>query len=320
MGIPLDECAVEAGKRVGFAVTSENALTYTGILLAVLLVSLELWIRPVWRVLSALGKRRRKASEGALVTSNGQETTTTPMPLVELLKEAEQQGWRFTDNGSQHIFEFVGGLRDAGSMGVIQFSGREKQRITQMTKERALERIDPAYWQNYKIDGVTCLEVSHSTGEAQGIANDNLDTTTVADGNLTQHELFADIHLDRAQAAKWLEANPVPMIPMAEAVVKAYEETQGTLVSGMAESGPSRDVEGWYAIAITKEGDVTVFGRKPPSTVLIEIPQSDLQTFVFKNGASELIDQFDGRNKYVDLQISVSDMKRSISRIRRWNS
>ena len=80
--------------------------------------------------------------------------------LVELMGVAEKQGWRFTDDGSQQIFEFVHALRDAGSTKAILFWGREKQRIPKMTAQQALAEIDHKYWLKFKIDGISCLEIS----------------------------------------------------------------------------------------------------------------------------------------------------------------
>ena len=244
--------------------------------------------------------------------------------LIDLMREAEKLGWRFTDDGSQHIFDFVRALSDAGSTKAIQFWGREKQRIEPMTKERALSDIDPKYWRKFKIDGISCLELSHSTGEAQGIASDNLKTTTEADGNLTQHGLYADIHLDRAQAVNWLKSQTIvpARIHMTDAAVRAYEATQGTSIAERAEKSKRSEksgsgVEAWYAMALTKDENMKVYGRKPPSRNLVEIPRSGLEAFMFENDANELVDQFDDGNRYVDLEVLEADFLRSLEKIKR---
>jgi hypothetical protein len=247
-------------------------------------------------------------------------TANTPylIPLVDLMLEAEKLGWRFTDDGSQHVFEFVRRLRDAGSTNAIQFWGRDKQRIESMTKNRALSDIDSKYWRKFKVDGVSCLEVSLSSGETQRITNCNIKTTTVADGNLTQHGLYADIHLNRAQAADWLKSQTIvpARICMAEAVIDAYHQTPQSFVGTLArESG---NIAKCYAHEITRNGDVRLYGRMPPSREIVEIPVDDVQRFMFSDDASELHDQFHEQIKYVDVEISMADLARKIEDINNW--
>src|SRR5262249_15557294 len=105
-------------------------------------------------------------------------------------------------------------------------------------------------------------------------------------------------------------------IRLSEATVRAYEATQGSLAAAAAERLGSGDIEGWYAAAITKDRDVIVYGKKPPSRVLIEVPQQDLQSYAFRNRANELVDQFDENRKYVDLEIGNADLERKIVAIK----
>jgi len=260
--------------------------------------------------------RSQAVALDAKPASDDTDNIAKPSPLIsliDLMREAEKQGWRFIDDGSQHIFDFVRALRDAGSTKAIQFWGREKQRIDQMTKDRTLADIDYRYWRKFKIDGISCLEISHSTGETQGIANDNLKTTTVADGNLTQHGLYADIHLDRAQAVNWLRSQTIvnQRIRMTDAAVRAYEATQLTSIAKRAEKSKRSEksgagIEAWYAMALTKDENMKVYGCKPPSRKFVEIPRSDVETFMFENDANELVDQFDdGTNKIEDMLAAI---------------
>ncbi len=124
--------------------------------------------------------------------------------LVDLLSEAEKQDWRFTDDGSQHIFDFVRTFRDAGSTEAVQFWGREKQHTDAMTRDRPLEKITADYWKSFRIDGISLLKISLTDSMTSGLATDNFQTVTVADGNQTHRRLYADIHLDRESAVRWL--------------------------------------------------------------------------------------------------------------------
>ena len=244
-----------------------------------------------------------------------------PSPLIsltDLMREAQKQGWRFTDDGSQHIFDFVHALRDAGSTRGIQFWGRIKQRIDSNTKYKALEEIPSTYWSEFKLDGLSMLNVSPRTGEAKGIVSDNLKTTTEADGNLTQHGLYADIHLDRNQAVNWLKSQRIvpARIRMTDAAVRAYEATQDTSIAERSEKSGS-GVKVWYAMALTKDENIKLYGHKPPSRNLVEIPRSDVEAFMFENDANELVDQFDDGNRYVNLEVLEADFLRSLEKIKR---
>lgn len=125
--------------------------------------------------------------------------------LIDLLREAEIQGWRFTDYGSQHVFDLVHALRDAGSTEEVQFWGREKKIHDSVTRRQALGKIDAKYWLEFQIDGMSCLECSG--GDATGIASDNFQTKTQDDANQAKRRLYVDIQLDRTQAIKWLAHN-----------------------------------------------------------------------------------------------------------------
>lgn len=150
------------------------------------------------------GKDEKKQNKQPELLGNVNEDTVEPLliiSLIDLLKEAEKKGFQFTAKGSQHIFEFACGLRDAGTTSSIQFWGREKQRINVTTKSMPLIEIDPRYWQECKIDGMSCLE--HLDGMAIGISDDNFQTVT--ESNTNRNHLYVDIHLTRGQAIRWLE-------------------------------------------------------------------------------------------------------------------
>lgn len=104
-------------------------------------------------------------------------------------------------------------------------------------------------------------------------------------------------------------------IRLADAVQRAYEQTQGTEVAAKAES--RRDREGFYAAEITRDGDVPVYGRTPSSDVFLELSDDDVQERMFEAGANELVNQFDETDRYVDLEISRADAKRKIKALRK---
>jgi len=183
------------------------------------------------------------------------EDTVEPsllISLTDLMREAEDQGWQFTVDGSQHIFDFARNLRDAGSTGSITLWGRRKLRIKDMTKKGALVEIDPNYWQVCKVDGMSCLKHS-SNGESTGISSDNSQTGTECDEN--QYHLYADIHLNRKQAMRWLMGEEPWRISLTEfgeiAASKGWrlhEVDSGHIydfVKGLQQAGIDSNVEIW---------------------------------------------------------------------------
>jgi len=123
------------------------------------------------------------------------------IPLVELLKEAETQGWQFTADGSQHIFHFTSALRDAGSTGEIQFWGREVQHIQDHTRDKALTEIGSDMWKGALIRPLSCLE--NSSDGTTRVVSDNF--RTAVEREALQGDLRKDIHLNRKQALSWLQ-------------------------------------------------------------------------------------------------------------------
>ena len=105
-------------------------------------------------------------------------------------------------------------------------------------------------------------------------------------------------------------------IRLADAVMHAYNKTQGTEVAAKAES--RKDLEGFYAAEITKDGDVPVYGRRPSSEVFIALSDDEVQERMFEAGANELVNQFfDETDRYVDLEISRADAKRKIKELKK---
>lgn len=148
--------------------------------------------------------RNRQTKQGKQLKDTSISDDLVELPprisLVELLKEAERQGWRFTAYDSQHIFDFTHVLRDAGSTEIIQFWGRKEQRIGGRIEETPLTRIGSGYWETCWIRGLSCLKILD--GMAANILADNFQTITESPDR--RNYLYNDIQLDRKQALSWL--------------------------------------------------------------------------------------------------------------------
>lgn len=108
-------------------------------------------------------------------------------------------------------------------------------------------------------------------------------------------------------------------IRLSDATVTAYEQTILTTIARAAEQ-IGTDIEGWYAAAITKDGDVSVYGRRPPSRIHVEIPSTEVQQMFFEDNANVLQDAFDPNRKYVDLEVDEDEFLKRLQAIKEWEA
>lgn len=115
---------------------------------------------------------------------------------------------------------------------------------------------------------------------------------------------------------------PEPKISLRDACRKAYEETQHTLAGTIAERSAENtksDVHSWYAIALTVRIGVRLYGKKPPSGKLIEIPPEEARHYRFKNEARELARFDEERPVYTELAIARGDFIRGLQELKKWS-
>jgi len=179
--------------------TLSLSIKHLGIALLVILVSLFLYIIFRRRIENERPDFKKKQQE-----YDQNELTHSLMSLIELMAFAEQGGWRFTEDGSQHVFEFARVLRDAGSTDEIQFWGRKKQRYDFKVSHQVLTRISPDYWSHYNIDGLSCLNIPACDGNASGLSTNNTYTRTENSLNSNDRNLYFDIQMNSRQAKRWL--------------------------------------------------------------------------------------------------------------------
>lgn len=108
-------------------------------------------------------------------------------------------------------------------------------------------------------------------------------------------------------------------ILLRDAVAEAYEETRGTFVAHAAEELGHDGIAGWYAAALTKDGDLGVYGRTKNTSIMAEIPHSEIKSLHFANDANELKSTFDDGPHYYDLEIDRDEFLRRLRVIKSWN-
>jgi len=101
-------------------------------------------------------------------------------------------------------------------------------------------------------------------------------------------------------------------VPLPEAARRVYEKTIDTLIGEMAANGNSpQEILNWYGVWIGEMRGVPIYGKRPPSQLLQEIPFSEIKRLQFKNGASELWETYSSGAKYTDLSLKRRDFRKN---------
>lgn len=113
-------------------------------------------------------------------------------------------------------------------------------------------------------------------------------------------------------------------IDLNEAALRAYEETEESIVARFAEM-PVRDddrgVVSWYAYAIIgKDADLPLYGRKPPSRIHRRIPAEEIRRCRFSDDAGSLIPHGKNQPKFTDLRIKGLDFEERLAEIKSWGT
>lgn len=128
----------------------------------------------------------------------------TRIPLLDFYKIAQKRGWNFTENGGLDTLDFAFGLRQAASDGTVSLWGRHIQSIDDLTKWELLEPIKTRFWKDHQIDATYLCRMSTS-GQVDGLKKSNSYFRTMTTPGDADQKNFADLHIDRKQAIKWLK-------------------------------------------------------------------------------------------------------------------
>lgn len=107
------------------------------------------------------------------------------------------------------------------------------------------------------------------------------------------------------------------LISLSEADLIAYEETRETLAARISQETPGGPTS-YYAIALVGQGEIPVFGVKPPSRIRIEIPSRDIIGRGSPSDDNSWSYWGDRSPKYIELKIKETDMKKRIKEVRSW--
>jgi hypothetical protein len=116
------------------------------------------------------------------------------------------------------------------------------------------------------------------------------------------HVLPADFTSLQDAARKFYEAARAGKIPFGE----ASENLSGWAAGGPA-SGSPEDILHWWAVHVSKE--LSVYGMRPPSTILEEIPKRDVKGLVFAESATRLKDPVNDSVCYMGLCVRTEDLE-----------
>ncbi len=135
--------------------------------------------------------------EGSDIAEDSQDAAWR-ISLGDLCKIAEKKGWDFADDETGHVFDLRNGLKQAGIDGRINIWGRKIPRLEMDVDLVSLTKIPAKYWEACEIDPFT------SNGDCLGSVKDNLQIRTHHLGFPHYEGHYADLHVDREQAEKWL--------------------------------------------------------------------------------------------------------------------
>lgn len=128
--------------------------------------------------------------------ADNEQVTPGRISLVDFMKEAELQGWKFQGEQNLEVLDLLDGLRQAGSDGALHLWGRfNRYGNRTLIETEVLAPIASDHWRDYSLD---VLSVLASDGNG-GTVTYNLHNTSnrYAGG-------YADIHLDKDAACSWL--------------------------------------------------------------------------------------------------------------------
>jgi hypothetical protein len=102
-------------------------------------------------------------------------------------------------------------------------------------------------------------------------------------------------------------------VPLPDAAAALYAASLGQPIAHLAERSHGDtttpdDISTWYAYWITERG-VTIYGRRPPSTIAQPISAEDLDALIFGDGASMLWRSGAPQPVYTDLEIRRTDLR-----------
>lgn len=126
------------------------------------------------------------------------------LSLVEFGKAAINHGWDILGDDSLENLDLLDAIRQAGVDGALDVFGRPVQSMRELTFVKPLIQIPNEYWANNFI-GISDF-LLYRQNRIEGFLDNNLDTCTssyAADPNKTS---YADIHISREQAFKWLKS------------------------------------------------------------------------------------------------------------------
>ena len=128
-------------------------------------------------------------------------TPNLRMPLIELVSEAKRRGLDTTDS---RFLEFFRRMRQAALDGDMTFFGRPKHRagFDELTRIEPLHMIPTDHWREFEIAPMSVL-----TGDKREsvVESDNSQTYSYVMGDVGKSGGFADIHVERAQAMRWVD-------------------------------------------------------------------------------------------------------------------
>lgn len=132
--------------------------------------------------------------------SFGAKTKSDLMPLLELRELAGHSGWSLPDP-SLHLTDLEHALNEAGVRGLVDFYARpaKDHMFDDLIKGEARQLVSREEWKNLEVSG-RWIDLRCS---------DNFEMTLAKKEPRYGERAYADVHVDRAQAKRWLRSDAV---------------------------------------------------------------------------------------------------------------
>lgn len=107
------------------------------------------------------------------------------------------------------------------------------------------------------------------------------------------------------------------LVPLPRAVIMAYDQTEHAMVVGLGERMDKnrQKTPAMMAHLLVGNNLIPIFGRHPPSSLFKKIRTSAAAKYQFAEDAASMVHPYQEDDRYVDLAIRRSDLRRRIKEL-----
>lgn len=284
-GVPLDEWAITLGTWLG---APQPWLEEWGLMIvaagcAIVLSGIEAWWRPAQRIWTKISKRERRIPDTLVPLSDDDCREWSKVDPLALWQAASL--WA-------ELRPHLDIVRFDSATGYARFS-----MLLRAVETNTLQVVE-----------------KHDDTKYCHVAREELKRYAETIGERPKFLFHPSIVKAKKNDEEYIDLN--------EAALRAYEETQETVVARFAEASPSNGPQGivrWYAYAlIGKKNYTPIFGKRPPSRKRQLIPREEFPRCGLSHDVRSLVRFNEEDPRFIELEIRKSDFERRLEEIKRW--